>query len=234
MMNNDEIAARLGFANPSRFGEMECFLLDGLPLYGRRVLDVGCGRGAVAIWAVLNGASSVVALEPELAGSMPGASATLGELIVDLDLGDRIELRCVPLASYEDADQFDLAVLNNVINHLNEAAVVRLHRDEDAIEEYVQVLQQLRSLLRRDAFVIVADCARRSIWKTIGREGPWTHDIEWEKHQQPRMWIDVFRRAGFEPHDIRWTPLRGTGRLTGNRFVQYFTLAHFVLRLRAV
>ena len=111
---------------------------------------------------------------------------------------------------------------------------MRLHSDPTAVDEYVQTLRPLRALLRPGSFAIVADCGRRSVWSTIGRQGPWTQDIDWDKHQQPRTWIGVFRRVGFEPHDVRWLPLRRTGRLTGNFVVQYFTMAHFVLRLRAI
>jgi hypothetical protein len=186
------------------------------------------------MWAALHGASRVVGLEPELAGSTPGSSAALEAVIDDFGMRDSVELQHVPLDRFDGPAEFDLAILNAVVNHLNEAAVVRLHHDACAVAEYVAGLRPLRVLLRTGAFVIVADCARRSLWHTIGFQGPWTRGIEWEKHQQPHTWIDVFRRAGFEPYDVRWSPLRGTGRLTGNRIVQYFTMAHFVLRLRAV
>ena len=233
-MNLDDIAPRVGFADPRRYEEVAGFMFHGLSVESCRVLDVGCGRGALSVWAALHGASSVVALEPELDGSTPASSDVLERVLVDFDLRDRIDLRRVPLDEVEGEPPFDLAILDSVVNHLDEAAVIRLHRDPAAVDEYVTVLRPLRSLVRRGAVVIVADCGRRSIWNTIGRQGPWTRNVDWQKHQQPQTWIDVFRRAGFEPHDVRWSPLSRTGRLTGNRFVQYFTMAHFVLRLRAV
>jgi cyclopropane fatty-acyl-phospholipid synthase-like methyltransferase len=229
----DQVAARVGFHNLRRYAAHARFILGDTPISESRVLDIGCGRGAHTLWAALHGASSVVALEPEGDGSTAGSAAVLADLIGALELGDRVELRRVGLEKFDGAGEFDVAIMDSVVNHLNEPAVVRLHRDPVAVAEYVGMLEHLRSLLRPGAFVIVADVGRRSIWRTIGRQGPWTHDIEWKKHQQPRTWIDVFRRAGLDIHDVRWLPLKGTGRLTGNAFVQYFTMAHFVLRFRA-
>ena len=232
-MNIDEVAAKLG-TNPRRFRETSQFLFAGVPLTGKRVVDVGAGRGATTMWAVLQGAEHVTALEPELDGSTPKSHASFTQLVADYGLGDRIDLRAVPLAGFESSQAFDVAVLNGVVNHLNEPAVVRLHRDPAAVDDFVATLRPLRALLRDGGTAIVADVGRRSIWRVLHVQGPWTQDIEWEKHQQPQTWIDVFRRVGFEPIGARWSPLRGTGRLTGNRIVQFFTMAHFVLHLRAV
>jgi cyclopropane fatty-acyl-phospholipid synthase-like methyltransferase len=229
----DEVAAKVGLHDHRRYAAYVRFFLGDTPITGSRVLDIGSGRGAHTLWAALHGASSVVALEPERDGSTAGSAAVLADLIESLELRSRVDLRRVGLEELDDAGEFDLAIMDGVINHLNEPAVVRLHRDPVAVAEYVRVLEHLRSLLRPGAFVIVADVGRRSIWRTIGHQGPWTHHIEWEKHQQPRTWIRVFRRAGFDIQDVRWSPLKGTGRLTGNVFVQYFTMAHFVLRFRA-
>jgi SAM-dependent methyltransferase len=233
-MNLDLVAPRVGFSNPRRYEERARFLFDGVEIADRRILDVGCGHGAATVWAALHGAASVVALEPEMDGSTPGSATALPQVIADLGLEDRVELHRLRLDQFEDDVPFDVAILDSVVNHLNEAAVPYLHSDPAAVDEYVATLRPLRALLRPGGLVIVADCGRRSIWNAVGHQGPWTRDIEWDKHQQPHTCIDVFRRAGFAPHDVRWMPVRWTGRLTGNRVVQYFTMAHFVLRMRAV
>jgi len=216
------------------FEQRARFLFDGIPLEGAVVLEVGAGAGALTAWLARHGAKRVVALEPELDGSTAGASAALEAALADPVLRDVVELHRVPLAEFRAEQRFDLAVLEGVVNHLNEGAVVRLHEDPGAVDEFVEALRPLRRHVRDGGMAIVTDVGRRSLWRLLGVEGPWTQHIEWEKHQQPHTWIDVFRRVGFEPYDVRWSPLRNTGRLTGNRVVQFFTLAHFVLRLRAV
>lgn len=210
------------------------FLFDGIPLAGARVLEVGAGAGALTVWMAREGAKRVVALEPELDGSTAGASSALVTALDDPLLRGVVELQRKSLAEFRSEQPFDLAVLEGVVNHLNEHAVVRLHEDQAAVDEFVETLRPLRMLVRDGGMAIVTDVGRRSLWRVLGVEGPWTKHIEWEKHQQPHTWIDVFRRVGFELYDVRWSPLRNTGRLTGNRLVQFFTLAHFVLRLRAV
>lgn len=226
------IAPRVGFRNQRRYEAHSSFVFRDIPVTGR-VLDIGCGRGALALWAALHGASCVVGLEPEAAGSTAGSAVILGRLIDELGLGHRVQLLPLRLEDLDAAGQFDLAILYDVVNHLDETAVVHLHRDPSAVDAYVAKLRHLRALLRPGAFVIVGDCGKKSIWQATGRQGRWTRDIEWEKHQQPETWIAVFQQAGFRVLDVRWSPLYRWGRLAGNRLVQYFTTAHFVLRLRA-
>ena len=176
-MNLAELAGRVGYQDPRRYEREAGFLFEGIAVAGKRVLDVGAGRGAFSVWAALQGAASVVALEPELDGSTAGSSVAFEQVVEDFGLSDRVELRRVPLEQLESRAEFDLVLMNGVINHLNEAAVVRLHRDPQAVDEYVETLRALRSLVRPGALAIVSDCGRRSIWNTVGRQGPWTHDI---------------------------------------------------------
>ena len=128
---------------------------------------------------------------------------------------------------------FDVVVLYNVINHLDEAAVVALPRDTTAVARYVGLLRHVRALMRAGGWAIVADAARGNFWDRLGLRSPLARTIEWRKHQEPETWVDLFERASFERHDLRWSPLQPFVRLTANRLVQYLTSSHFVLRLRA-
>lgn len=231
----DYAAARSGYRSKKRYSARCEFLFQNINLHGKRVLDVGCGRGTFALWAGMQGASYVLGIEPESSGSTEGTFVRFRETIGQLQLENVIEARSSFLSDIKVSDgRFDVAVLYNVINHLNEVAVVNLHRDESAALEYLDVLRHLRKILADGAFVIVSDCSRRNFWNDVGIRNPLAPTIEWNKHQSPPVWISIFRRAGFQLHDLRWSQLYPAGGLSSNWPVQYFSVSHFTLRFRAI
>jgi SAM-dependent methyltransferase len=230
-----ERAARLvGYSSAKRYRVRGDFVFRGVPLTGAHVLDVGCGVGAWAIWAALHGAARVVGIEPGAEGSSANTLAACRRAIADLGLGGTVVATDQYLQQLPIPERpFDVVVLYNVVNHLDEEAVVALHRDRAAAARYVTVLERLRSMVRLGGWVIVADAARDNLWRRLGLRSPLARSIEWEKHQDPSTWIRLFERAGFELADLRWSPLQPFVRLTANRLAQYVTASHFVLRVRA-
>ena len=198
------------------------------------MLDVGCGSGAFSLWAALHGASHVLGLEPQVSGSTAESIDNLRRLVRELQLDDRVtvsstRLEDVPVPS----KPFQVGVLYNVINHLDETAVSRLHEDERAMRTYIALLLQLKRLLSPDAWVIVADCGRSNLWNRLAMRSPLAPTIEWHKHQEPEVWMRCFSKAGYDLVDLRWSPLYPFGRLSTKRAVQYLTASHFVLRFRS-
>jgi len=234
-MDKLELAGRLvGYSTCTRYKTRGDFVFAGIQLADTHVLDVGTGAGAWAIWAALHGANRVVGIEPEADGSSNGTLNSFCRTIKALNLQSHVEAR--PELLHElpmPKVPFDVVVMYNVINHLDEGAVIVLHRDEDAVQRYVALLQNLRLKMHPDGWLIVADCARDNSWLRLGLRSPFARSIEWEKHQNPQTWIDVFERAGFRYIDLRWSPLQPFPKLTANWFIQYLTCSHFVLRLRA-
>ncbi|MCE3224793.1 MAG: Methyltransferase domain [Nitrospira sp.] len=231
-----DMAGRLvGYASGSRYQMRGDFLFQGIPLVDAHVLEIGCGSGAWAIWAALHGARRVIGIEPEAEGSTQGTLENMRRSVTALGLHGRVEARAEFLHDLPVPDDpYDLVIMYNVINHLDEESVVALHQDRDAYNRYVARLKDLRRRMRPGGWLIVADCGRDNFWPRLGMPSPFVPSIEWHKHQNPTLWIDLFREAGFLRVDLRWSPLQPFPRLTANRFVQYLTCSHFVLRLQAV
>jgi 2-polyprenyl-3-methyl-5-hydroxy-6-metoxy-1,4-benzoquinol methylase len=230
-----ECAARLvGYRNGRRYQHRGRFLFDGVSLLGMSVLDIGCGRGAWAIWTVLHGAKKSIGIEPEADGSTTGTFDSFRENIKVLGLDQQIEAYALTLQNLPSELRFDVVVLYNVINHLDEEAVVAIHQNDRMMRRYLQIVTNLRARINSGGSVIVADCARSNLWPALGLKFPFTRSIEWKKHQNPAVWRLIFENAGFQIRACRWSPLYPLGKLTTNRLVNYITSSHFVLTMRAI
>lgn len=234
-METLEVAARLaGYSTGARYRVRGQFLFDGIPLAGAHVLEVGCGSGAWSLWAALHGAQRVVGIEPGADGSSEGSLDGLRRSIAILGLEQRIEARTDFLRELEVPEvPYDVVVMYNVINHLDEESVVAVDRNAEARRKYVSCLCDLRGRMHPGSWFIVADCGRDNLWPRLGLASPFVPTIEWHKHQNPQTWIDICSEAGFRSVDLRWSPLQPFPQLTSNWLVQYLTCSHFVLRFRA-
>lgn len=230
-----ETAARLlGYANAKRYWSRGTFLFQGVPLQAASVLDVGCGTGTWAIWTAMNGAFSV-GIEPEGDGSKQGTLESFRRNIKMLELEGRVEAYSSTLQDFSwEKRKFDVVVMYNVINHLDEEAVKTLHKNEPMAARYVDLLKGLRARVRTGGTVVVADCARSNLWPHLGLRCPFAPWIEWEKHQDPSQWIRVFERAGFKVASRRWSPYYGIRTLSANSLFHYLTCSHFTLQFRAI
>jgi hypothetical protein len=151
-----------------------------------------------------------------------------------MGLQDFVEAKDIALEQVCIDKPFDIVILYNVINHLDEVSVRNMHQDLMAFEVYRKIVYKIRLLMKSGGVVILGDCARSNFWPRLGMPSPLARNIEWDKHQDPHIWIKLFTGAGFQFLDLRWSPLYPFGRLTGNFLVQYFTTSHFVLRFIAI
>jgi SAM-dependent methyltransferase len=224
--------------DPGRYVTYAERLFHGVPLAGRRVLDVGGGAGLISFYAGARGAS-VVCLEPGAEGSNPQMDAVYARLTERL--GDAVDVRRDPHTFQQldpEAEAFDVLVLHNSVNHLDEDACRALPRDTRARDTYANLFRALRAMARPGADLLVADCARLNLFGLLGLRNPFVPDVEWRLHQQPRVWAELLAEAGFADFRVRWNPMTRAGRpgevLLANWIGAFATQSHFTLRARAV
>jgi SAM-dependent methyltransferase len=237
-LNRSELLVRGSGYSAARLDARMRWVFDGVPLAGKRMLEIGSGDGLFACWAVaVGGAASATGLEPEASGSSSGVLGRFRERTAGLGLDN---VRVLPATFQEFAappGSFDIVFSYASINHLSEPDCMRLHRDRRSRSLYVDLCRKMFTLLAPGGRLLITDCSRHNLFSWPQRLGwvrnPLQPTIEWEKHQSPAMWASVLRDAGFEDLSWRWSrlsPLAPLGRLASNALVAYVTTSGFDLR----
>lgn len=205
-------------------------LFKNITLENRRVLDIGGGSGLHSFYAACMGAKEVICLEPETEGSRSGMGGKFRKLTETLG-GDQVRFEPVTFQAFESTKRFDVILLHNSINHLDEPACINLLNDEASKAIYMDMFSKLSSLAGGGAKLIVCDCSRYNVFALLRIQNPFAPTIEWHKHQAPEVWVDLLGQVGFTNPSVRWTAfntLRSTGRvLLGNKLLSYFLRSHF-------
>ena len=206
-------------------------LFKNMALENRRVLDVGGGSGLHSFYAACMGAREVVCLEPETEGSRSGIGAKFRQLGGILGT-DQVKFEPVTFQAFEPAGKrFDIILLHNSINHLDETACINLLNDEASQAIYMDMFSKFSSLTSSGAKLIVCDCSRYNLFALLRIKNPFAPSIEWHKHQAPEIWVNLLSQVGFINPKVRWTTfntLRSPGRiLLGNKLLSYFLRSDF-------
>lgn len=208
-------------------------LFGGINFKNKRVLDIGGGSGFFSFYAACSGAKEVVCLEPEAEGSSLGVIEkfqTLNRLLKR----DEVTLEPVTFQAFKpDGKTFDIILLHNSINHLDETACINLLKDDSSKEIYIEIFSKINSLSSKGAKLIICDCSRYNFFAFFKIPNPFCPTIAWHKHQAPATWANLLGDVGFVNPIIRWSSfakLRHVGRvLLGNKFMSYFLKSYFCL-----
>jgi SAM-dependent methyltransferase len=204
-------------------------------LRGKRVLDIGGGSGLYSFYAAEKGAEKVVCLEPEISGSTSRITERFHRF--QQAIGDRkVVLVKESFQSFEAGkEKFDVILLNNSINHLDEKACIALREDPGARDVYRAIFAKLHALSNEGATLVVRDCSSSNFFAAVGMRNPFAPTIEWPKHQPPEVWAELLKEAGFTAPRITWSSFNrlGTGGrlLFGHRWTSYFLISHFCLKM---
>ncbi|WP_135366097.1 methyltransferase domain-containing protein [Halosimplex halophilum] len=206
-------------------------LFEGIDFTDQTVLDVGAGNGIYSLFAVCAGADRIVALEPAGDGSNGinvNGVRTVAESV------ETIEVVSEPLQNFKSNEQFDIVIMRNVINHLDEDATRDLLTDPTAHQRYQDIFGHLGDLTADDATIVITDSSRNNYLRFLGERNPFIGSRDWPIHQAPEVWATLLSHQGFAVRDIRWRStlslLGPVGkRLFSNRLVSHLTSSNFIL-----
>jgi SAM-dependent methyltransferase len=213
----------------------QCTTLFNLDIKNKSILEIGCGDGRFSLWASINGAKKIVCLEPEMHGSTQNSTKFIKNSIKILKLKN-VKFIENTIQKYDNRNEkFDIIVLKNSINHLNEKKCIILQKNNEAKTIYIKLLKKIATMMKINGKIIITDCSRYNFFNTIGIKNIFSPSIEWHKHQTPNIWIELLLKAGFNNAKISWTvpyPIRHLKFILDNRFASYFIVSHFKLEMK--
>ncbi|HSW44608.1 MAG TPA: hypothetical protein VLM89_03450, partial [Phycisphaerae bacterium] len=158
------------------------------------------------------GAARVVCLEPEAAGSRENVRAVFRST-ADALTCPQAEMQAVTFQDFDPAGgQFDVVMIHQAINHLDEEACILLHKEEEARRKYRKVLMKMAEVAAPGGRVIIVDVGRRNLFGDLGMRCPFARSIEWHKHQSPRLWLELLEEVGFRRRRVQWFSFNRLGR----------------------
>ena len=218
---------------------LERYLFHDVDFASKSVLEIGAGEGLYSFYAASKGAKEVVCLEPEAEGSTSGVLRTFDKIRSKLAVGNSVSLKAISFQEYKEEERkFDIVLLYDTINHLDEAACMDLQNQQSAVETYRGIFDALKRLCNPSAKLIIADCSRYNFWHRIGLTNPFAPTVEWDKHQSPKLWSKLLSESGFHTPTVRWRGWRTHGLrepglfLLGNQIATYFLDSHFCLTMQ--
>lgn len=196
----------------------------------KSVLDIGGGNGIYSFYARFRGAKSALNLEPFAEGS---TEFDFDRFQTNYDLEIQIETKSIQ--DFFTSKKFDIIILHDSNNHLNESIYVNIDRDTNEFFKYKELINKIVSFLENDGKIIVTDCARRNFWGDLGIKNPFAPSIEWNLHQSPQLVERLFEDHKFKS-ELRWSPFKRLyffGRILSKfgYIPSYFMQSHFNLVL---
>lgn len=210
------------------------YLFHNIDFAGKKVLDVGGGKGLLTFYAATKGAKSVICLEPESDGSSSGMNKGFNEIKFKISSSMPVELLPLTLQDYMNTvlnNEFDVVVMHNSINHLNEEACINLLKDKLSYQTYHEIFSKVYEIMKERGQLIIADCSNRNFLNDIGVKNFLVPTIEWHKHQTPRIWISLLKEIGFKNPQVEWKSPNSLGKIgkmfMANSVASYLTSSNF-------
>lgn len=210
-------------------------LFKGIDFSDKKILDIGGGTGIMSFYSAFRGAKQVFCLEPECNGSSPGVSEEFQKLKKIFQLSN-VELVTQTIQELKPGSEtFDIILLHNSINHIDETACTNLLKGPKWVDVYQTIFSKIFLLSNKGAKIIICDCSKYNFFNFIKIRNPIVPTIEWYKHQAPETWANLLTNVGFVKPRIRWSSfntLRYFGKIfTANKLMAFFLASHFCLTM---
>lgn len=222
------------YSNKSNLKFRLNYIFQDVDLANKRVLDVGGGIGLLTFYAAVSGAQKVVCLEPECDGSSNGMINKFNDFKTALQPTSEVQHLPLTLQDYLkqiENDEYDIVILHNSINHLNEEACINFRVRESSYNDYKSIFTEVYQKMDKNGKIVVADCSCDNFLNAIGLKCIFNPTIEWHKHQKPGTWIAMLKEVGFKNPKIEWSSPNRLGQvgrlLMGNSLMAYLTQSHF-------
>lgn len=214
-------------------------LFRDIDFHDKTLLEIGCGKGMLCLWAALHGARDTVGLEPLAEGCYDSSEChqVFRSMAQQLDLP---QARILPVTVQQfdsPKNYFDVVLSVASINHLDEKSCIALGGSADAVREYQKIFRNIAATMKPGGKLIIIDAARHNFFGDLGMRNPMSPNIEWFKHQQPEFWSQLLNECGFGKPDIRWASgklLRYARILRIPKLLSYFGQSIFRLEMTRI
>jgi SAM-dependent methyltransferase len=230
--------AHEGHHNPPAFAHWLDHVFRDVDWRGKRVLEIGSGRGLIAIYMGMRGAARVLSMEPELVGSTSGVIREQRERLAALGLTN-VEVVAADFNRWDaGSERFDVIVSRASINHLYHSDKHASHHPQ-TYAKYVEVARRIHGMLANGGQFIATDACRYGFFNGVRRWGirrPWAKKksgVDWRHHQNPGTWRRIFADAGFSRIDVDYPVpyrLRLAAPLVNTALANFFLTGNFILR----
>jgi len=221
---------------------LKFYLLDilfkDIDFKDKTVLDIGGGNGLYSFYVACMGAKKVVVMEPVMDGSSDGVEDEFNNFKEVFGTKDNIFFNKDILQQYDPGeDKYDVVLMHYSINHLDEQACIDLigKKKAEAKKSYLSVLTDLVNMSSENSTLIITDASRYNFFQKIGVKNPIAPDIEWEKHNEPKVWAKLLKEVGYTNPKIQWLALNAFGKigklLLANKVGSYFLHSFFYLKM---
>ena len=199
------------------------WLFKDIDFKDKTVLDVGGGRGLYSYYAKFMGAKRVINLDPFSDGSS-GAFLDHTDLEVIHDNSY--------FQDYSVDEKFDIIIMHDSINHLDEPMYLKLPYDAEAVKIYRELILKINNLLNHKGILSISDCSDNNFFNLLSIKNPFAPSIEWDLHKSPEVLISLIGSKTLRFKKLRWTPFKRfgfIGRLISRfgRIPSFFMQSHY-------